>query len=236
MQNTMRFSLLKEIENLAVYIKSQQIADVNHYTNEYIVVDTKAQKCVVIDPAFDGQYIYDWIVSQKLILEGILITHGHADHVGGLNEFMKLCNTKIYITQEDQVGLLDSIYSEENKVGFVLEKLESKYVERIINVQNNDIITISDNIKFKAICTPGHTKGSVTYVLEDMAILFVGDTVFKTTYGRTDLITSSREQMRESLDLLYNNYLQFYTCPGHGEQFVLLESKRRVNLLFALGS
>lgn len=62
-----------------------------------------------------------------------------------------------------------------------------------------------------------------------------GDTLFKNTYGRTDLVSSNRDKMRQTLDLLYDKYLDFVAFPGHGECFNVKDSKHRVELLFALG-
>ena len=236
MQDTIKFDILKEFKDVVIYERTEQIANLEHYTNEYIVVDNKTKDCVVIDPAFNGKCIYGWIKEQEYTLRAILITHCHADHTGGLLDLLKLSDVKVYIGKEDRVGLCDKVYSEEDKVGFCLDKLTSKDMQNVISIQNNEVISISDNVKFKVIYTPGHTSGSVTYKLNDLDILFVGDTVFRNSCGRTDLITSNRKQMRMSLDLLYDEYAEFYVCPGHGEQFVLSDSKRRVNLLFALGS
>ena len=62
-----------------------------------------------------------------------------------------------------------------------------------------------------------------------------GDTLFKNTYGRTDLVSSNRDEMRQTLDLLYDKYLDFLAFPGHGEYFNIKDSKHRVELLFSLG-
>lgn len=81
--------------------------------------------------------------------------------------------------------------------------------------------------------TPGHTQGSMVVYIEKENILFAGDTIFKNSYGRTDLITGSTEAMGKSLDKLFNKFHNIEVYPGHGEIFELINSKRRIKMLFA---
>lgn len=173
MQSIEEFYLLKDTQNISIYLKVQQIASVSHYTNEYIIVDKETLDCVVVDPAFDGTIIYNWIKKQQYNLKAVLISHGHADHVGGLSELLKICDVPVYITEKDKEGLYNGIYSEEEKVGFLQEKISPKYYKSILHLENGDVIDISNNLKFKVLFTPGHTQGSASFVLCTEKIIFV---------------------------------------------------------------
>lgn len=173
MQSIEEFYLLKDTQNISIYLKVQQIASVNHYTNEYIIVDKETLDCVVVDPAFDGANIYNWIKKEQYNLKAVLISHGHADHVGGLSELLKVCDVPVYITEKDKEGLYNGIYSEEEKVGFLQEKIIPQYDKNILHIENYDAIDISNNLKFKVLFTPGHTQGSASFVLCPEKIIFV---------------------------------------------------------------
>jgi glyoxylase-like metal-dependent hydrolase (beta-lactamase superfamily II) len=122
-----------------------------------------------------------------------------------------------------------TIFNEEQVVG---TKVKLVAEERICTVEEKNEINIG-NTCFVVMHTPGHTKGSMIIYNESENLLFSGDTIFKKSYGRTDLITSSNYDMGNSLNKIFERFDKIFVCPGHGELFELSESKRKIKMLYA---
>lgn len=128
----------------------------------------------------------------------VFFTHLHLDHVGNIDLFS---NARFFASAE----AISSF--KEDPFGTVLDK------EIVELLSKRKLEPMYDMLGFKVIPTPGHTRGSVCYYLEDEDILFTGDTIFaKDLYGRIDLPTSIPGQMQASIRSIasYNNI-----CPGH---------------------
>lgn len=183
----------------------------NIVTNCYIVQDEETKETIVIDPA--GQC--DKIVEMLNIIEGklkyIYLTHCHGDHIGAAEELKNVKNSKILIHIDDYEGLKEP---EINLTGFMSEK--QIRLEADARVNDGDILHIG-NLEFKVIHTPGHTKGGSSLYCAKEQLLFSGDTLFKGMWGRTDLPTSSFEDIINSIT---NKLLvlpdETIVYPGHG--------------------
>ena len=184
-------------------------------TNCYIILDEQSKEIMCIDPAEDAKKIANMITDiLKGNLKYIYLTHCHSDHIGGVSELKKLCgeNSKILIHREDSEGLNDKNI---NLSGIIdIKEIE---LEADSRVDDNDIIHLG-NLEFRVIYTPGHTKGSTSLYCEKEKCLFSGDTIFSGTWGRTDLPTSNREDIMNSITkklLILPDETIVY--PGHGK-------------------
>ena len=178
--------------------------------NTYLIKDNK-KKCVVVDPGVDNDKLGDYIERNKLSLEAVFLTHSHVDHMRGVDRLIERFKCKLYIGFDDEIGLTDEEY---NCALEIDERLVVK--AKAITVSDNEILKILKE-DIKVIYTPFHTKGSVCYYFCNSGLLFSGDTLFKFVIGRTDLKSSIRSSMRESLAklrILPDNVKVF---PGHGE-------------------
>ncbi len=220
--------LVKETENIEVYKYEIEIENTGHITNTYVIKDKTTNKLAVIDPAFDGKKIKDTIKDIGE-LESVIITHSHADHIAGLAELVNGKNINVYIHSLDKDGLYNPILNEEKVVATNVRKVDEKI---LLTIEDETEIKIG-NISFLVMHTPGHTKGSIIIYNENENTMFSGDTIFKNSYGRTDLIASSTEDMGKSLDKIFNRFENIDVYPGHGETFELANSKRGIKLLFA---
>lgn len=182
-------------------------------TNCYVVVNEETLACVVIDPGDESNTIMDYIESNRLNCEAILLTHGHFDHVGAVNEILEQTGCALYINPRDE-GY------EVGKSGMKFKMPEGgKYYD------DGDII-VEAGLEFKVLATPGHTPGSVCLICGDA--LFTGDTLFRGSCGRTDLPGGSmREEMR-SLKKICRLEGDFEVYPGHMDSSTL-ERERRFN-------
>ena len=190
-------------------------------TNCYIIFDENSKEVMCIDPAGDVDKIENMI---KEILHGnlkyIYLTHCHGDHIGGVTELKNRCGGKILIHRFDSEGLYVANINLSTIID--LPKIE---LEADSRVDDEDKIHIGD-IEFLVIHTPGHTKGSTSLYCEKEECLFSGDTLFRGTWGRTDLPTSSREDIMNSiinkLLILPDNTIVY---PGHGKSTMIKDEK-----------
>lgn len=179
-------------------------------TNCYILTDEENRKAVVIDPADLGKNIYDKVKSSGCVLEYILLTHGHFDHIGGADELAGLSGAPVCVSSPDAELLCDG------------EKNASIGMNGEPTVCRTSPLIFDDGAEFKAgsialtaVFTPGHTKGSVCFFAGDT--VFTGDTVFSGGYGRTDLYGGDHAEIYRTLMKLLPKLKGKRIYPGHGE-------------------
>ena len=190
-------------------------------TNCYIIFDKQSKEIMCIDPAGDVDKIEDLI---KNVFQGnlkyIYLTHCHGDHIGGVAELKNRCGGKILIHRKDAEGLNDVNINLSQYIG--LPEIELEADSRI---DDNDLIHLG-NLQFKVIHTPGHTAGSTSLYCEKEKCLFSGDTIFAGTWGRTDLPTSSRVDIMNSImSKILVLPEDTFIYPGHGKATVLGDEK-----------
>ncbi|MTL91697.1 MBL fold metallo-hydrolase, partial [Turicibacter sanguinis] len=171
-------------------------------------------KAVVIDPAANAQTIIRHLKTKGLELEAILLTHGHFDHIGAVNELATHYQVPIYAHKKEKE------YFENPDVN-----LSPMIYERLVLNPNFDYQFLADGAEFDCIDTniqafhvPGHTTGSLCFYFKEGDMLFTGDTLFKGSIGRTDFIYGNHDQLvtgiKKKLLTLPKNTLVY---PGHGD-------------------
>lgn len=188
-------------------------------SNTYIVIDNK--DCLIVDPgkAYDG--LVRFIEKNELTPKGILLTHGHCDHIRGVDILVNAYHIPVYISFYDEELLKDP---RKNLSAYMPED-ECVVSAKATMVSNGDKITLL-NEPIEVIETPFHTKGSVCYYLKDSRLLFSGDTLFKLSIGRDDFPHSSPKDKRASLDKLMTLPEDVKVYPGHGEFTNIGEEKK----------
>jgi len=190
-------------------------------TNCYIVEDEETKETMVIDPGGEPEKIIDMLNALGIDkLKYIYLTHCHGDHFGGILELKKQKGGKVLIHRDDAQGLYDSSISLTYYIG--MDDIE---LEADSRVDDKDIIHLG-KMQFEVIHTPGHTKGGTCLYCKEQALLFSGDTLFKGTWGRTDLPTSSFPDIIASitnkLAILPDNTIVY---PGHGKSTRIKEEE-----------
>ena len=185
--------------------------------NCYIVYNEKSNKAIVIDPGDDYFKIESELIKNNLYVCAILLTHGHFDHIGALSEF---ANQKIpiYIHIDDA----DKLVSKNNLAYMFNRTVKICSANMIFSGEVCDFNIGGFNVK--AIHTPGHSKGSVSYLINDY--LFTGDTLFRGGCGRIDFPTGSQIAMMQSLRKIKQLTFDADVYPGHGPQSKLSLEKR----------
>ena len=190
-------------------------------TNCYVIFEEESKEIMCIDPAGDVDKIENLIKNVfKGKLKYIYLTHCHGDHIAGVNELKKRCGGKILIHRIDSKGLNDVDINLSEYIGLPEIELEADS-----RVDDNDLIHLGE-LEFRVIHTPGHTAGSTSLYCKKEKCLFSGDTIFAGTWGRTDLPTSSREDIMNSI---VNKILVLpddtFIYPGHGKATMLKDEK-----------
>ena len=214
-----------------VYRLNISFKNTGHYTNSYIIKDRKANECILIDPAYNAEYILNCVETISGKLKYIFLTHCHSDHIAALEQVYNSCDIKIYIHENDKEGIFD----DEKNCKYILSEpnFSSLKIEDICIVCGKDILNIGST-EFEVVHTPGHTNGSSMLYEKEFGLLFTGDTLFSDCYGRTDLKSGSIEDMKESLDMIFHKIDDdVIIYPGHGESCLLGDAKRRVSLIIA---
>ncbi|MDO4938920.1 MAG: MBL fold metallo-hydrolase [Lachnospiraceae bacterium] len=195
-------------------------------TNVYIVSNTETKECVIIDPAANPSEILKRIEKDGLNTKAILLTHGHFDHILAVNDIAEITGAPVYAHADEKKVLADP------GVGLLLRDVADKAVTDFLPVKDGDILDLI-GFKWKVIHTPGHSAGSVCYYIESEKVMFTGDTVFRGSYGRTDLFTGSFDDIARSIKEKIFTIPEDDTdlLPGHGEFTDLGYEKRHNEIL-----
>lgn len=170
--------------------------------NCYVLTDETTKETAVIDPGGDSDDIIKYLKSIYADVKFILLTHGHADHTGGVNDILKEYNVPVYINKEDY----DLISQSEYMYGSISK------VEKFLEEGNE--FRIGD-IKIKCVLTPGHTPGGVSFIIPKE--VFTGDSLFLGSIGRTDFAGGDYDTLINSIKTkLMILPDDFIVHPGHG--------------------
>lgn len=190
--------------------------------NNYLLIDEKSKEAVLFDCSERIDEIKEKLDEVGADLKYIFITHGHFDHILGINDMIKLFPKVQVIAPEKDKELIEDVKSFVNmfvgNIGNVEIPNVSKYIDE------NDEFFIGDE-KIKIVSTPGHTLGGVCYFVDDK--LFTGDTIFLESVGRTDLPGGSYLTLKQSVKNIlemFDDNVKIYA--GHGDSSTVAHEKK----------
>lgn len=188
------------------------------YTNCYLAYDEETKEAYFFDCG--GKNIgrlNEFIKENSLDLKYIVLTHGHGDHIEGLNLLSETYpEAKVYIGKEEKEFLYNSNLS------------LTRNISGEDFVYNGELTVLSEGDmvgKFKTMDTPGHTIGSKCFYYEAENILISGDTMFRRSYGRYDLPTGDIDDLFDSLYKLTKLPEKTVVYSGHTEPTTIGEEK-----------
>lgn len=191
--------------------------------NTYFLHRDGEYDCIVIDPAKDGEVLVTKLREKGLSIKAIFLTHGHFDHLLGVEGVKNLSEAPIYGGKADVDKFMNPYLNQSDRVNKEIRiKLDYELSE-------GDEIEIG-SMKCKVMSTPGHTSGSICFYFEEEGILFSGDTLFCETFGRTDFETGSMSDMRNSIERLLKLPPETKVYPGHND-FTTIGHERDYNPL-----
>lgn len=188
-------------------------------TNCYFLYREGQKEVVFVDPADRGDSIYEALQEKGFVVAGILLTHGHFDHIWGAEKLRELSGAKIYALDAEEALCLDA--------GLNVSKMAGRActVQPDVLVKDGEEITVA-GICCKVIATPGHTGGSCCYYVAEAGFLVSGDTLFQESVGRTDFPTGSMSEIVRSIkEKLFCLPSDTKVYPGHGEQTTIAYEK-----------
>lgn len=188
-------------------------------TNCYFLYREGQKEVVFVDPADRGDSIYEALQEKGFVVAGILLTHGHFDHIWGAEKLRELSGAKIYALDAEEALCLDA--------GLNVSKMAGRacIVKPDVLVKDGEEITVA-GICCKVIATPGHTGGSCCYYVAEAGFLVSGDTLFQESVGRTDFPTGSMSEIVRSIkEKLFCLPPDTKVYPGHGEQTTIAYEK-----------
>ena len=185
-------------------------------TNTYLVSENG--RGILIDVGSDGEDLYLYALKEGISIAAVLITHGHFDHANGCAELQQK-GIKIYIHEADA----EKLYTYKGMAAFAGVKLNAFKADEYVT--DGEILHFIGK-EIKVIHTPGHSKGSVCYVIDDS--VFCGDTLFCGSYGRYDFYDGDLNELKNSAKKIFSLNGDYKLYPGHGE-FSTLDEERKTN-------
>ena len=178
-------------------------------TNCYLAINEETKQTVVIDPASSSPSLMNHIEAEGLKVEAILLTHGHFDHIMGIDGFLKKYDVPVYVHEDDKEMMNDPQLNQSSTytAGYTFSGAECIRDGQVLHLAGND---------FEVFHTPGHTPGCCCFYVREEGVLFSGDTLFANSVGRTDFPGSSTSALirsiREKLLPLPDETREY---PGH---------------------
>ena len=190
-------------------------------TNCYIVTNEETKECFAVDMAACPKEYVEHIKTAGLTMKGLFLTHGHFDHILGIDSFLKEFPVPVYAGVEEQPVLADARLNVASMYGGDYTFTGEEALEDGQELE-------CAGIKIKVLHTPGHTIGGCCYYLPEEKVLFSGDTLFCGSIGRTDLPTGSSSTLvrsvREKLMCLPE---ETHVYPGHMDETTIAYEKQQ---------
>lgn len=201
----------------------------NHFeVNCYIVVDTAAQLCAIVDPApeasFEDAQLTQYIEQQGLTVTHILLTHAHVDHIAGLRQCCEHYHLPVSMHAEGR-KLLRQAEAYGSIMGFAVDNMGDL---EVVELNDNDVLKVG-GIEVECRYVPGHCPGSLCFVLPGEKAVITGDALFHYSIGRTDLPGGDYPTLIEKLKTRILTLPDDYrVLPGHGIES-LIGKERKYN-------
>lgn len=180
----------------------------NYSENCYITGSTQSGDGIVIDPGDQGGNILREIAKAGLKIKTVVITHGHFDHVGAVRQVAEATGAQVVIHTDDSWATKSR--------SLVRLMMPSMLPDRVRLLADGDMITCGE-LEFQVLHTPGHTPGGIC--LQGCGIAFTGDTLFRSSIGRSDFPRGSHHDLINSIRTRLMTLPDDTVCyPGHGPE------------------
>ncbi|MCI8292190.1 MAG: MBL fold metallo-hydrolase [Hespellia sp.] len=193
-------------------------------TNCYLLVNENTKECLIIDPGECPSTLPAHMIREQYRPVGILLTHGHFDHIMGVEPLQKACahvdSIPVYACEKEKSLLNDPILNVSTYYG------EGCTVQDVSYLADGQEIELA-GFQIRVIYTPGHTVGGCCYYIPEEHVLFSGDTLFCASIGRSDFPTGNGMQLVNSIkERLFVLPEETKVYPGHMEETTIAYEKK----------
>lgn len=190
-------------------------------TNVYFIINDDTKECVIADPADSPQVIEGVLERESLIPKGMILTHGHYDHIAAVEWLKKEMKLPLYASEAEKRLLGDAELNHS-----LMSYGRGITAEADVWLKDGEEFDLA-GIHFRCMYTPGHTEGSCCYLIDSMKAMISGDTLFEGSIGRTDLPTGSAPAMKQTLRERIRPLDDDITVyPGHGGVTTIADEKK----------
>ena len=191
-------------------------------TNCWVLATGEGSECIVIDPGMPdvSMELAELLSKHRLKPVATLLTHGHLDHTFSVVPICDGYGIPAYIHSEDRNLLIDPAAAVSPEFGATLASMSFSEPREVKELKSGEEFELV-GLKIKAIHSPGHTRGSLMFLVDDQTLLS-GDVLFAGSIGRTDLPTGSSSDMQKTLTkkvLTLNDKIR--VLPGHGPETMI---------------
>ena len=197
-------------------------------TNSYLYADDATQHAFVIDPGFEPERIVAAVRDKGLTVERVLVTHGHFDHIGAARDVAQTLGVPICAGERCRKYFGDPEYNLSRQFfppdGFTIPENEVTFLA------DDAVISLAEgSLALRLVPTPGHTEDGVMYVAEtEPHLAFVGDTIFRASYGATHFPGGNERTLLASIqERILTLPDDTYLLSGHSEPTTVGEEKGR---------
>jgi hydroxyacylglutathione hydrolase len=219
-----------KMESGKMILKQAELGPMMNFV--YLIGCAETGEAAVVDPAWDVPAILKLAKDSNLQIKHLLVTHGHPDHVNGLESLLQATGATIYIHPEE----IEYMKEVAREFGMSTDFMARRSV-KLKQVSDGDIIRVG-NLSIKCLHTPGHSPGSQCFLVE--GCLISGDTLFVDACGRVDMPGGEPEKMFQSLNHklreLDDNIILY---PGHdygGSPTSTIGEQKKTNAYMNFGS
>lgn len=161
--------------------------------NTYLAVDEKTNEGFIVDPGGYNKVLTNEVRDNDVKIKYIILTHGHSDHICGVNEHKAEFPDAKIVAYKDEEAMLENPNLNQSP-GFGVPYS----TKADILVSDGDELKVGD-VTLKFIHTPGHTEGGMCIYVKEAKALFSGDTLFRQSIGRTDFPGGSYKEIMDSI-------------------------------------
>ncbi|MBB5180860.1 glyoxylase-like metal-dependent hydrolase (beta-lactamase superfamily II) [Planomicrobium koreense] len=191
-------------------------------TNCYII-SNDAKECLIFDPGEEADKIIGFLQKKQLTPVAILLTHAHFDHIGAVDTLREKYEIPAYLHKLEKEWLGKPNLNGSGKYSMVPD-YRLKDADILLDGEKQLEI---NGFKMDVFHTPGHSPGSVSYSFGQEGFAIVGDTLFRGSIGRTDLVDGSEKKLLQSInDSLLTLPEHMILYPGHGPETTPEQEKR----------
>lgn len=192
-------------------------------TNAYFYIDETSNHGFLIDPGAEAERLYRIIKERHFVIEYILLTHGHFDHIGAVEQLKNQLDIPVAMSMNGYEYVENPTWNLSEQFGNPMRLGGIDYLA------DGTVLQLKDNVSFqlKLIMTPGHTTDGALYYSQNDGVAFVGDTIFKSSYGRTDMYGGDEKLLLESITKkILRLPDETLLLSGHSDPTIVVEEKQ----------